>query len=116
MTKLAIVGSRSFNDYDKAKAIIDEVIAENPTINEIVSGGANGADKLAERYAQENNLKIKIFYPEWSKYGKRAGFIRNEKIWQYADLGIAFWDGKSRGTQHSFDLANKLGKKIIIVR
>ncbi len=52
--KLAIVGSRGFEDYDKFKEILDILIKTNP-ITAIVSGGAEGADLMARFYAQENN-------------------------------------------------------------
>jgi len=113
--KFAIVGSRTFNDYELLKDEVDKLLKEC-NITEIVTGGAKGADSLAERYAKENNLKLTIFHPEWNKYGKRAGYIRNDKIWQYADIGIAFWDGKSKGTQHSFKLAEKYGKKLKVIK
>jgi len=29
-------------------------------------------------------------------------------------MGIAFWDGKSRGTSHSFKIAEEIHKNIII--
>ena len=112
--KLAVVGSRSFEDYELFKREVD-TLRDEYEIDELVSGGANGADKFAEDYANENNLKITIFYPEWKKYGKKAGFIRNALIWEYADLGIAFWDGKSKGTQHSFKLAQKEEKYLKII-
>ena len=84
-------------------------------ITEIVSGGAKGADGFAERYAKEKNIPLKVFKAGWDKYGKRAGYIRNKEIWEYADQGIAFWDGRSRGTAHSFELSKFLGKKIKII-
>jgi len=113
--KIAIVGSRSFNNYKLLKNEIDKFKKEYH-ITEIVTGGAKGADVLAEKYAKENNIKLTVFYPDWNKYGKKAGFIRNDKIWQYADIGIAFWDGKSKGTQHSFKLAEKkYNKKLKVI-
>lgn len=89
--KLAVVGSRGFNDYELLKSVLDKI-----DIDVIVSGGANGADRLSERY------------------GKRAGYIRNRDIWEAATSGIAFWDGESRGTAHSFELSKKLGKKLLV--
>jgi len=113
--KLAIVGSRTFNDYELLKDEVDKLL-KRYNITEIVTGGSKGADKLAEQYARENGLKLTVYYAQWRKYGKKAGFIRNDKIWQYADFGIAFWDGESRGTQHSFKLAEKYNKKLKIIR
>lgn len=104
--KLAVVGSRDFNDYELLKSEIDK-IKNILNIDTIVSGGARGADTLAERYANEYNLGKLIFLPEWEKYGKRAGFIRNTIIWDHADAIIAFWDGVSKGTKHTVDKFSK---------
>jgi len=110
--KLAVVGSRTLTNY---KLVLNE-LNQFSDITEIVSGGAQGADKFAERYAIEKNIPIKIFKADWGRYGKRAGYVRNKEIWEYADQGIAFWDGHSAGTAHSFELSNFLGKKIKVVR
>ena len=48
-------------------------------ITEIVSGGAKGVDSLAERYANEHNIKFSLFPVKWEKYGKGAGFKRNNE-------------------------------------
>ncbi len=109
--KLAIVGSRGFEDYDKFKEILDILIKTNP-ITAIVSGGAEGADLMARFYAQENNIELIEFIPEWNKHGKGAGFIRNVTIWDNANFGIAFWDGISKGTAHSFQIVKKQKKKL----
>lgn len=110
---LGIVGSRDFNDYIKLKT---EILKLYPIeqIKCIVSGGANGADKLGERFADEYNLDKKIFYPDWNKYGKRAGFIRNKDIVENSDKLIAFWDGVSKGTKLTIDLAKEKIDIIVI--
>ena len=106
--KTAIIGSRTFNDY----AYLKEKMKLFPSITKIISGGAKGADKLAEKYAEECGLEIQIIIPEWGKHGKSAGIARNRVIVENADLIIAFWDGKSAGTRSSVDYAKKLGKKV----
>jgi hypothetical protein len=68
------------------------------TIEEIVSGGAKGADTLGEQFAQTHNLPCKIFPADWKKYGRAAGPKRNAQMAEYANYGVALWDGKSRGT------------------
>ena len=62
--KVAIVGSRSFVDYDEFVKLLSNVLPDDTT--EIVSGGAVGTDKLAERYANENNIPLTVIRPDWS--------------------------------------------------
>lgn len=113
--RLAIIGSRTFNDYELLeKSIIANFMIDN--IDLIVSGGANGADKLGEKFANVNNIQTIIFKPDWNKYGKSAGFIRNKLIVDNCDSVVAFWDSKSKGTKHSLDYAKKTNKNIIIIR
>lgn len=111
--KLAVIGSRDFDNYKQLKIVLNELL-KSFSINCIVSGGANGADSLAEKYARSNNIPIEIYKPDWEKYGRGAGFIRNTTIWDNSDLGIAFWDGKSKGTQHSFKIAKKQQKDLYV--
>ena len=112
--KIIIAGSRNFNDYNLLKSSCDNLLTQFTNI-EIVSGTARGADKLGERYAREKGYDIKEFPANWDKFGKSAGYIRNDEMAQYADMLIAFWDGTSRGTKHMIDLANKRGIKVEIV-
>lgn len=111
--KISIIGSRTFNDYDFLKQSILENIAIND-IDVIVSGGAKGADKLGELFAEEFNKRTIIFLPDWEKYGKSAGFIRNADIIKNSDFVFAFWNGVSKGTLNSINTAKKLNKKIKI--
>ena len=111
--RIGVIGSRGFNNYD---LVCDEL---NPLLNDIeliVSGGAKGADTLGERWANENNIRTLIFKPDWNKWGKRAGFIRNTDIIANSDYVIAFWDGVSPGTLSSIKLSEKSGTKIKIVK
>ena len=110
-TRIAVIGSRGFTCYPAAEKILLRLLNhfERPVL---VSGGARGADKMAEIYAEKHNIPIHIFPAEWGKYGKSAGYKRNHTIWENADMGIAFWDGMSKGTAHSFDLAKRMGKTL----
>ena len=109
--KVAVIGSRGFNQYD----VLCKILDDNLNISEIISGGAMGADSLGERYAIERGIPVTIFRPDWDKYGKRAGFIRNTDIVTAADIIVAFWDGISKGTANSIATAGRLGKPVIII-
>jgi len=121
--RVIIAGGREFNNYAILKHNVIKILLElspSEELNiEIVCGKARGADTLGERYAKENNYRIKYFPADWDLYGKRAGYIRNEQMAKYAneDNGvlIAFWDGVSKGTKHMIDLANKQGLKVFVV-
>lgn len=106
----AIVGSRNFN----CKKLLYDTLNDY-NISLIVSGGAKGADSLAEEYAKDNNIPTKIFLLDWSK-GRSAGIQRNHNIILASDAVIAFWDGKSKGTEHSINLAKKYKKMLLIIK
>jgi hypothetical protein len=97
---IAIVGSRNFNNYDYMKSSFLEQVGSDLNNTEIiiVSGGAKGADALAEKIAKDFSLETMIFPAEWKKFGKSAGFIRNTTIVENADMILAFPIGESRGT------------------
>ena len=50
-------------------------------------------DTLAEIYANNNCIPIKIFKPDLDKYGKSAGVIRNYKMAKYCDVAIVIHNG-----------------------
>lgn len=84
-----------------------------PGVTGIVSGGARGVDTCAREYAQRNNIALTEFLPDYDAYGRSAPLKRNDLIVQAADLVIAFWDGKSRGTRYTIDCAKRMGVKTI---
>jgi hypothetical protein len=99
--RIGIVGSRTFDNYELLVNTLS-IFAEG--IDVIVSGGAQGADSLAAKYANDLEVDCLVLKPDWDKNGKSAGFIRNQQIVDASDMIIAFWDGKSKGTE---DLINK---------
>lgn len=106
-----IAGSRDGINYDDLLSAVEQ-IDWNPTV--VLSGTARGADRMGERWASENNIPVEKFPADWNRYGKSAGYRRNAEMAQNADALIALWNGKSRGTKHMIDLANKAGLKIYI--
>ncbi|MBQ9162295.1 MAG: hypothetical protein IJX74_03370 [Clostridia bacterium] len=106
--KIAIIGSRTVTVNNMGDYLPDGC-------DEIVSGGAAGIDTCAAEYAVQNGIKLTVFKPEYSKYGRAAPIVRNKQIVDYSDIVIAFWDGKSRGTKSVIDYCEKTGKPCKIV-
>ena len=69
MIRLIIAGPRDY--YDQEKVFRDiHTFQGKFGIDEIVSGGASGVDKLAEEYAFLHQIPFKLFQADWEKYGK----------------------------------------------
>jgi len=119
---IGVVGSRSFHDYDRLKKVLDLEIKNariyKPDRNiRIVSGGARGADTLARRYAySRDDVKYTEHKPDWKKYGRKAGIVRNMEVIRNSGRIIAFWNGKSKGTKHVIATARQVGKNVKVVQ
>lgn len=117
--KLLIAGSRTFdctNDNIEFIAqllepyLFNRVLSKYPFPTEIVSGGADGIDKLGEGIARLYEIPLKIFDADWKLYGKRAGPMRNIEMAKYCDIGVIIWDGYSKGTVHMMNALLKENK------
>lgn len=109
---IGIVGSRNFKNLDKVTAMVRDLLNDDDVV---ISGGARGVDSTAEKAARERGLEVIIYRPDWKKHGKRAGFLRNKKIVDKSDTIVAFWDGESKGTVLTMDLAEKNNKRLELV-
>lgn len=86
---VAIVGSREFGNYQQLKT---EALKHLTGDDEIVSGGAKGADSMAQRLAKEEGFDFHICYPKSKQHGWPASaFIRNKRIVEHADIVLAFY-------------------------
>ncbi|RYE17826.1 MAG: hypothetical protein EOP45_15100 [Sphingobacteriaceae bacterium] len=74
----------------------------------------SGVDKMAERYAEENDIELKVHEAEWAKYGKRAGPLRNQLIVDDSNYLIAFPSDDSVGTYSSIHFGNQKGIKVVV--
>lgn len=115
--KIAVIGSRNFKDKKLLKTVLD---AETQ-ITELITGGAVGADTLAEKWAKEKSrfggpISITIIKPNYEKFGKYAPLERNNKIIDSAEKVIAFWDGQSKGTQYVIKECQRLGKPLKVIK
>lgn len=146
--RVIIAGGRNFDDFDflfyvlvseftelTQKGILSGDVMTDVQNIEIVSGKADGADKLGEKFAEFFDIKVKPFPADWDNldvdpcvvkhnnngkpYNALAGYIRNKQMLDYAleeenGLLVAFWDGKSKGTKSMIELAEKAGLRVKI--
>lgn len=112
--RVAIVGSRKFHDLER----VVDYVRQLPEGTVVVSGGAPGVDSAAETAAIACGLpKPLIHKPEWQKYHPlKAPLERNKLIARDCDRMVAFWDGKSTGTQHVMGCAKRLGKPVEVIQ
>lgn len=110
--KTIIAGSREITDL---QSVVDAIEASKIEITEVVCGGARGVDTLGKQWAEQHNIPVTTFPADWDRYGRSAGYRRNQQMGEYADALIAVWDGHSRGTKHMIDIALRLGLKRIHV-
>ena len=131
--KIAIVGSRRYENKRKIKEFIFKLKNEYGEDTIIVSGGCkNGADKYAKKYALELGLQYEEYPPfhevhnmyctipssRYSKpYSVKYFFARNKIIANVSDIVVGFIpEGiESNGTMSTIKYAEKFGKKTIII-
>lgn len=101
--RIGVVGSRGLTV--DLRPYLDSV-----SVSEIVSGGCRGVDACAEKYARENGILIRIFHPDYKRYGCAAPLYRNVQIVDFSDKVYIFWDGVSRGTKFVLDYCVKSTK------
>ena len=106
--RVAVIGSRSLT------IDISKYIPAGAT--EIITGGAEGIDMLAERYADEHRISKHIIRPDYGKHGKAAPLVRNQRIVNLADIIVAFWDGESGGTAFTVKYARQVRKPLKIYK
>ena len=116
--KVLVCGGRDYCEVEHLNYTLDQIT--NPYHGgkwsfELVCGMADGADTLAYNWAQKHGLTVHKFPADWEKYGKRAGYIRNQQMLDEGkpDLVIAFPGGK--GTAMMVNLARKAGVEVIEV-
>ena len=113
MKRIIVAGGRDFSDRSLMVGKMDFLISEGDII---LSGMASGADELAWDIGNKWGYKVEEHPADWGNYGKSAGPIRNQEMALAADVLIAFWDGKSRGTKDMIEKAVHAGLEIHVYR
>lgn len=113
-SSIIVAGTRTFDDYPLLATWLDVLRVFYGDIV-IISGSAPGADRLAETYAERNEIPIKLYPANWKEHSRAAGPLRNQQMCEVGDVLLAFWDGKSQGTDNMVHLAKAKGIPIHLV-
>jgi hypothetical protein len=114
MLKVIVAGGRDFQNYNLLSEKLDKLFSKRADVV-IISGMAKGVDSLAVKYAEDNKLRVSEFPAQWAKHGNASGFRRNIEMARAADACVCFWNGKSPGTKHMIDTAQRFGLKLRII-
>lgn len=106
-----IAGSRGRTNMLELRAAL-EACGWKPTV--VISGTAQGADKLGELWADAAGIPCERFPANWDLHGKSAGYKRNMLMAENAEALIALWDGTSKGTHHMIQIANNKGLRVYV--
>lgn len=109
--RVLVCGGRDFNDPALVEATLG-AIHRKRGIEVVITGGALGADRLGERWAEANGIAWIQYPAQWELYGKSAGPRRNELMLREGkpDGVVAFPGGA--GTAHMVRIAKAAGVKV----
>lgn len=115
--KLIIAGGRDFTDKALMMAAIQRLEAGDLMKYEIsvVSGMAQGADRLGYNLAQSVGATVYTYPAKWTQFGKGAGYIRNIEMSNIADGLLAFHRNNSSGTRHMIDIMKQKNKPTWVI-
>lgn len=113
--RIIVCGSRDATEFGPLERELNRVITTFPST--IVHGACpTGADAFACEYAKRGDHNDEPHPADWQKHAKSAGPIRNREMAAAgADLCIALWDGRSKGTLDMITRATKAGIPVRIV-
>ncbi len=103
-------GGRKFGGWTAVQRVLDRISPDT-----IIHGAASGADSMAGRYARENDIPCREFPAEWRRYGRSAGYRRNQHLLDEGkpDLVVAFPGGT--GTRNMVQIAREQGFQVNII-
>lgn len=111
--RVIIAGSRSITEPQHVAAAMATITAP---IDEVISGGAAGVDRLGEQWAEARGITVHRYPADWKSYGRAAGYRRNAAMALAADALVAIWDGRSRGTANMISVAYQRGLTVWVFR
>lgn len=115
MSELLVCGTRTITDKATIMYIIDHVLCIEANVRTIIHGGCRGVDTMCNLYS--NRYTIVVVSPEWNKYGKRAGPLRNQTMVDMCDVVLVIVEDMhdmSRGSKSTYEYANASNRKMYV--
>ncbi|CAH1657736.1 conserved hypothetical protein [Hyphomicrobiales bacterium] len=75
--RVLVCGGREYANRKRLRSALSDMHKEAP-ISVVIAGGAPGADRLAEEWARHYGVPAIRMEANWTRYGKKAGPIRNQ--------------------------------------
>ena len=88
-----VCGGRDFQDTPYVFACLDRLVGELGRPEQVIVGGALGADTSAKMWAKHRKIRGWIVMPDWKKYGKAAGPLRNQRMLAYKPTHVIAFPG-----------------------
>ncbi len=114
MNRLIIAGSRTITDRKFIQGAMNQAWKDLGPF-QVIAGGARGVDSVAASLANDAGITTTILNADWDKWGKSAGYRRNEAMARVATHLLVVWDGESKGAGHMIDIAEKAGLPVRVV-
>lgn len=110
-TRIIIAGGRNYHPSPKQERKL-RLYIKYLKVGLIISGMARGADTFGKDLADKMSIPCMELPAEWKRHGrKRAGFIRNNEMTDFADIVVLFPGGK--GTKDMERISLERGLKVI---
>lgn len=111
--KAIICGGRDFSNYDYLCISMDQC-RKWWNLTTIITGGARGADTLGHRWAVSRKLDTEVYPADWDRFGKGAGFIRNELMLSMGPSVVIAYKG-GNGTEHMINISRQANVPVFIL-
>ena len=112
--RVLVCGGRDYDDVECVFATLDD-LDRRVGVQEVITGGASGADSYGHHWAQDRGKPSVIFTADWAKWGRGAGPLRNQRMLDEGKptLVVAFPGGK--GTADMCRRAREFGVPLLKV-
>ena len=107
-----VCGGRDFADRELVFRTLDDLAKNECNIVSVVTGGAKGADALAEDWSKIRQVKRIVYPAQWNLHGRAAGPMRNVRMVEEEEIHLVVAFPGGRGTRHMIVTAAQYGIEV----